>query len=41
VHVVSARLGHVDATTTLSRYAHALPVQGQDAAAQLAGLLHR
>ena len=35
VHVVAARLGHVNANTMLAVYAHALPSQGRSAAARL------
>jgi integrase len=40
VHVVAARVGHTNATMTLTVYAHALPDQQQDAAARLAAVLH-
>jgi len=40
VHVVSARLGHKDITTTLRIYAHVLPTHGQAAALRLSGVLY-
>jgi integrase len=40
VHVVAQRLGHANATMTLSVYAHALPDMQQDAATRLRDVLH-
>ena len=40
VHVVSARLGHQDITTTLRTYAHVLPTHGPAAARRLSGVLY-
>jgi integrase len=40
VHVVAARLGHMDATVTLRVYAHALPSQQRHAADRLGAVLH-
>jgi len=40
VHEVAHRLGHVDATMTLSTYAHANPTRDAEAAARLAAVLH-
>jgi integrase len=40
VHVVAARLGHSDVTTTLDTYAHALPDAQAAAADTMGGLLH-
>jgi len=39
VHVVAQRLGHPDATETLTTYAHALPDMQGDAATKLGALL--
>jgi len=40
VHVVAARVGHSNATMTLSVYAHVMPSMQADAAARLGALLH-
>jgi len=40
VHEVAQRLGHVDATMTLSTYAHVTPTRDAEAAARLAKVLH-
>jgi integrase len=41
VHVVAKRVGHTNATMTLTVYAHALPNQNAATAATLAGVLYR